>query len=702
METQSIPVLLIDDRLENRLLLEEILQPPDYRLINARSEKEAFASPAAEEIAVILLALRSSDPAGFETARRIKQNERFRRTPILFLSDFSLDPEQILKAYSVGAVDTLIAPFHPERVKAKVSAIVDLSVQGRERWREEKARADALEIDRTRLYQKAGEEIAKRKEIEKRWRAQQVITRALADAGDLNEVTPVILQTVCENFGWEMGVFWLTYREAPRLQCVATWHLPSVQMVEFKELCQKKTFSRNEGLPGRIWGGEKAAWIPDVIGDSNFPRKPVAAKEGLHAAFGFPIRGEEEVLGVLEFFSHEVREPDQALLEFIADIGSQIGRFIERSWATEALRDSGTQLRLAAEAARAKLWVWDIPEDHIYFMSPSPSGGSVSESLGSVITFLNRVHHEDYPAVRDALGAAMAGEKAFDLQFRLNAPDGSTPWYFGRAHVLRNAAGGPVRMIGVNMEITEQKRLEEKLKKKTAEAEESSRLQSQFIAKLSHKWRTPISGILGYGHLLLEGKGGEIDPKQKILIENVIRNANDLIDLIKDVLGLAKIEAGKGSVHRELIHLPSLLGEVVEEIKPLIDRKPVEIYWHTVPELALIESDADKIKRIFTHLLSNAVQYTPRGIIRIIEKNVPEKNGVEISVRDTGIGIRPDALPTLFDPFHPVDAGDAGNARPRLSAVKDLVDLLQGEIRVESKVGKGSTFRVFLPYTWSR
>lgn len=702
MPTQeSIHVLLIDDPLEN-FIPQERLQSPGYRLIKARSEKEALSYLTDEDVAVILLALRGPNLEGFETAKRIKQNGPS-PTPMIFLSDVDLDPEQILKAYSVGAVDILFHPILPEILKAKLHAFAESYQKGRERGREQKARADALQIDHSGLYQKADEEIAKRKEIEKRWAAQQAITRTLAEAESLNEAAPVLLQTVCENFGWEMGALWLTYNKAHQLRCVETWHLPSVQMAEFREICQKKTFSRNEGLPGRIWGGEEPAWISDIIRDSNFPRKSIAAKEGLHAAFGFPIRGGEEILGVLEFFSHEVREPDQELLEFITCIGSQIGQFIERSWTGEALRESCTQLRLAAESAHAKLWSWDISEDQISFISPSPSGESVGESLGSVVVFLNRVHHEDYQRVVEAIGGAMAGESEFNVQFRLNAPDGSTPWYLGRAHVLRNAQGGPVRMVGVNIEITEQKRLEERLKQKTAEAEESNRLKSQFISKLSHKWRTPVSGILGYSQLLLEGKEGETDPKKKILLENVVRNADDLINLIKDVLGLATIEAGKLSVHLELVHLPSLLGEVVEGVKPLIDQKPVEIYWHTVPELAVIESDAEKIKQIFSHLLSNAVQYTPQGTIRIIEKNLPEKNGVEVAIQDTGIGIRPEALPTLLDPFHPVDTGGTRadeKVRSGLKMVKDMVDLLQGAIKVESEYGQGSTFTVFLPYTW--
>lgn len=670
---EMVTILSIDDRPED-LGLETALRPPDYRLIKGMTEKETFARLAAGEVAVILLALRPPDLKGFETARRIKEKVRFRKVPMIFLAAAPLDPEQTFKAYSVGAVDILLPPFDPGLVKAKISALADLCRAGRE------------PAERT---------------SENRYAAQQEITRLLAEGDTLKETAPALLRTVCERFGWEMGALWMTHRSAEQLRCAATWHLPSVEMAGFREVCRTIAFSRNEGLPGRIWAGEAPAWIPDVVEDANFPREPVAAREGLHAAFGFPVRGGEEVLGVLEFFSREVREPDEELLTFMAGIGTQIGQSIERCRLGKALRDRTRALHLALESARARLWMWKIPEDHFCFIFPSPSGDAAREPLGSIGAFLNRVERDDAQAVREAFGGALAGEKIFEAQFRLKERDGSASWYVGRGRIIRNAEGRPVRMIGVNVEVTEQKRLEEAVEQARTDLERAGRLASDLLFTLSDRLRTPVSGVFGYSNLLLDGAFGEIDPKQKIPLENVARNAAHLFHAVKEILGTSKAGGEKRPADREIIYLPALLREVVDQVKPLIGRKPLVIYWHTLPDLPLIESDPAGIKEILIALLSNAIRRTPQGTLRLIEKDVRERKGIEIAVEDTGIGLSPEMMQKITALFHGTDAGGTPGdpaVGQELRRVKETIDALQGEIRTENRPGEGTTFTLFLPY----
>ena len=136
-----------------------------------------------------------------------------------------------------------------------------------------------------------------------------------------------------------------------RSRCVEIWHPASVQFPEFEAISRQTLFPPGIGLPGRVWSSGQPVWILDVTQDSNFPRAPYAAREGLHGAFGFPIVLGGEVLGVLEFFSREIREPDQDLLEMLATIGSQIGQFIERRQAEEALRLSEERFRSLFEDA---------------------------------------------------------------------------------------------------------------------------------------------------------------------------------------------------------------------------------------------------------------------------------------------------------------------------------------------------------------
>ena len=139
-------------------------------------------------------------------------------------------------------------------------------------------------------------------------------------------------------------------REAEALRCVELWHKASIEVPEFERVSREFTFVPGLGLPGRVWSSLEPEYVPDVVPDENFPRAPIAEREGLHAAFGFPILLGGEVLGVIEFFSREIRQPDQELLNMLATIGSQIGQFIERKRAEAELRESEQNYRMLFES----------------------------------------------------------------------------------------------------------------------------------------------------------------------------------------------------------------------------------------------------------------------------------------------------------------------------------------------------------------
>jgi PAS domain S-box-containing protein len=187
-------------------------------------------------------------------------------------------------------------------------------------------------------------DITERKQAERRLGAQYTVTQLLAEAATLEEVTPKILQTVCEFLLWDLGVLWSVDREAGVLRCVEVWHKESVKAPQFEAISRDSTFKPRVGLPGRVWSSHEPAYIRDVVHDANFTRAPIAAREGLHAAFAFPILLGREVLGVMEFFSHEIRQPERELLNMMATLGSQIGQFIERKRAEDALHHAQMEL----------------------------------------------------------------------------------------------------------------------------------------------------------------------------------------------------------------------------------------------------------------------------------------------------------------------------------------------------------------------
>jgi two-component system CheB/CheR fusion protein len=239
----------------------------------------------------------------------------------------------------------------------------------------------------------------------------------------------------------------------------------------------------------------------------------------------------------------------------------------------------------------------------------------------------------------------------------------------------------------------------EELKQRTIEAQEASRLKTEFLSNVSHELRTPLNAILGYTELILEGTYGAVPGDQQAPLEGVRRNAGDLLRLINDVLDLTRIESGKIEVQLEPFDLPTLLHETVIDLQPILDQKSITLALD-IPGTFPIRSDGAKVRQIFSNLLSNAAKFTEHGNILISARAVREGGSVEIAVRDTGVGIPKEELPKIFERFHQVDGSATrpfGGVGLGLAIVKELVALLGGEIRVESEVAKGSTFRVILP-----
>jgi signal transduction histidine kinase/CheY-like chemotaxis protein len=182
---------------------------------------------------------------------------------------------------------------------------------------------------------------------ERRLATQYATTHILAESGSLSEAMPRILQAIGESLDWVMGAYWIVEPDRNVLRCAEMWIAPPRTLAEFVGMNRRITFAPGVGLPGRVWSSGRSAWIPDVVRDPNFPRGPYAAREGLHGAFGFPIVGPGGFLGVMEFFSPEIRQPDEDLLRMFDGVGGQVGQFIERKRAEAELE----RARLAAEAA---------------------------------------------------------------------------------------------------------------------------------------------------------------------------------------------------------------------------------------------------------------------------------------------------------------------------------------------------------------
>ncbi|MFQ5944502.1 MAG: PAS domain S-box protein, partial [Anaerolineales bacterium] len=206
-------------------------------------------------------------------------------------------------------------------------------------------------------------DITERRAAERHLAIEHAMTRALAESGEVSEAILKILQTICEHLDWARGELWGVDRKANLLQCTETWQDPSIQLPLLDAATEKTTLSFGVGLPGRVWASRQPLWIPDITQDADLPRGRAAAEEGLHAAFAFPILLAGEVRGVILFVSHEIHEPDNELLEMLTSVGSQIGQFMERKQAEQALHRSEQRLLQVTGAIEQYIYSLDIEAD---------------------------------------------------------------------------------------------------------------------------------------------------------------------------------------------------------------------------------------------------------------------------------------------------------------------------------------------------
>lgn len=232
---------------------------------------------------------------------------------------------------------------------------------------------------------------------------------------------------------------------------------------------------------------------------------------------------------------------------------------------------------------------------------------------------------------------------------------------------------------------------------------ESNRLKSEFLANVSHELRTPLTSIIGFADLLRDiAQSGPITDQSRIVrfTANILTSGRMLLDIINDLLDLAKIEAGKVELHRTTFSLRDVCEALYDFMRPLMEKKRLTMEMDLDDELPLMHSDAGKIRQILFNLLSNAVKYTPEGGTVRLQAQARDGQRVQLAVEDTGPGIAPEHRQIIFEKFHQLDASvtrEQSGAGLGLPISRELCTMLGGTIRLESELGRGARFIVDLP-----
>ena len=258
--------------------------------------------------------------------------------------------------------------------------------------------------------------------------------------------------------------------------------------------------------------------------------------------------------------------------------------------------------------------------------------------------------------------------------------------------------GEIVEILSIGSDITAQRQAEEE-REKRRRAEAADRIKSAFLATMSHELRTPLNSIIGFSGILLQELAGPLNEEQHKQLGMVLGSARHLLALVNDVLDLSRIEAGQLDVERRRFSLRSSLERVLAIIGPQVMAKQLTLLSNLAPDLGDATGDQRRFEQILLNLLSNAVKFTERGEVTVNARLVAARS-VCVEVSDTGIGIRPEHLPLLFQPFSQIDTGltrQHEGSGLGLAICRRLVEAMGGEISVRSEWQRGSTFTVMVP-----
>lgn len=227
----------------------------------------------------------------------------------------------------------------------------------------------------------------------------------------------------------------------------------------------------------------------------------------------------------------------------------------------------------------------------------------------------------------------------------------------------------------------------------------ANRFKSEFLANMSHELRTPLNIIVGYNDMLLESACGDLNEEQRDLLDRVQRNARDLLGLMNSTLELTRHQSGRMPLKVAEVAVQPLLAEIVREARARVGARPIRVASVIDAAVGTVRTDAGKLSMVLKNLVDNAIKFTREGEISIGAETAGE--GIEVSVRDTGLGIDDAAIGRIFEPFHQASADDpidgTSGVGLGLYIVRTLVDALGGSVSVHSQVGAGTTFRVWLP-----
>ncbi|HSX42672.1 MAG TPA: PAS domain-containing sensor histidine kinase [Candidatus Saccharimonadales bacterium] len=353
------------------------------------------------------------------------------------------------------------------------------------------------------------------------------------------------------------------------------------------------------------------------------------------------------------------------------------------------LREKVERYELIFQATKDVVYELDLKDGSVEWNDAlyTQYGYGRNEPNDTIEWWTGHVHPEDAFLLEGKIVALFSGEtNSWQYDYRFRRADGGYNYVHDRGLLLRDQGGKPIRIIGSLLDMTEQRQLDI--------------AKDEFVSLVSHQLRTPLTVIRVYGEMLTSGMFGDLSPEQAKWVRNMTNSSSRLIDVVGDILNVSRLDLGRIRIQAQPRDVAALIMGCIQDVKPLADEKQVSVRFTPPRARPSVAVDDTILMQIVHNLLTNAIRYTPpqTGQVRVSFRE--KSDGYELSVRDNGIGIPAEAQKHIYERFYraknalTVESQGSGLG---LYLVKVMCDAFGGRISFESKSGKGTVFRVWLP-----
>jgi PAS domain S-box-containing protein len=691
MTEERVSILMVDDHIENLVALEALLSDLGQNLVRAQSGTEALRFLLHQEFALIILDVDMPGIDGFETAALIREREKSRHTPIIFLTAINKTEQNVFKGYSLGAVDYLTKPFVPEVLRSKVTAFVELHKK-----KEEVNRQAYL------LQQMVSELASSNDEIRKLNVALQSERDFVSTVLDTAESIVIVLDSeqkiVRASRAFERILGYSQEEVSGRP--LAFFY---VSAGPWSQLEQAENYWLARDGSSRLIAWSKTALGPDhvILTGNDITERRRAEEQREQVIRAQVARAEAEAAEKRAAFLAEASTMLSASLDYertlITISRLAIPTFADWCFVYLRLPDDGISSALIAHANPEKEYLAQQieirPED-------------LSSNTLPVVRVLQTGTPELFADISDEeLRKTINDSQKYEALKELGLRSAVVVPIQGR-HSIMGVIGfvsaRPARYTSTELIFAQDVARRISLALENArlyrEAQEASRAKDEFLATLSHELRTPLNAILGWIQILRAKRVDEVTTTRAF--EAIERNAKAQAELIEDMLDVSRIITGRLRLDLQPVRLSAAVEAALDSVRPTADAKGIRLECNFAPDTNTISGDLHRLQQIVWNLLSNAVKFTPAGGIVQLKLEYCDAEA-KLIVTDTGKGISPQFLPYVFDRFRQAELMSSRTASGLglgLSIARHLVELHGGVIEASSEgEGRGATFTVTFP-----